>query len=168
MDLCKYAYYKSEEKYFPSLYCNIDDKRCIYSKKCLKVEKFVPLENEMWRECYKFIMEKRKNIPKDSYFVQTYRPNKNGKLYLYVVIDDKKVERILSDFTEINQDYVYIKRLSNNEYKVSLTPFVNIQPKENVEQSTQINNKNIEQTTKRNNNVRKNNKPKKIKSEIIE
>ena len=162
MDLCKYAYYKSEEKYFPNLYCSIDDKRCMYSKKCLKVEKFVPLENEMWRECYKFIMEKRKIIPKDSYFVQTYRPNRNGKLYLYVVIDDK-VERILSNFTEINQDYVYIKRLSDNEYKVSLVPFVNVQPKENI----QIKDKNIEQTEKRNN-IRKNNKPKKIKSEQVE
>ena len=162
MDLCKYAYYKSEEKYFPNLYCSIDDKRCMYSKKCLKVEKFVPLENEMWRECYKFIMEKRKIIPKDSYFVQTYRPNRNGKLYLYIVMDDK-VERILSNFTEINQDYVYVKRLSNNEYKVSLVPFVNIQPKENI----QTKDKNIEQTEKRNN-IRKNNKPKKIKSEQVE
>ena len=162
MDLCKYAYYKSEEKYFPNLYCSIDDKRCMYSKKCLKVEKFVPLENEMWRECYKFIMEKRKSIPKDSYFVQTYRPNRNGKLYLYIVMDDK-VERILSNFTEINQDYVYVKRLSNNEYKVSLVPFVNIQPKENI----QTKDKNIEQTEKRNN-IRKNNKPKKIKSEQVE
>ena len=162
MDLCKYAYYKSEEKYFPNLYCNIDNNRCMYSKKCLKVEKFVPLENEMWRECYKFIMEKRKSIPKDSYFVQTYRPNRNGKLYLYIVMDDK-VERILSNFTEINQDYVYVKRLSNNEYKVSLVPFVNIQPKENI----QTKDKNIEQTEKRNN-IRKNNKPKKIKSEQVE
>ena len=162
MDLCKYAYYKSEEKYFPNLYCNIDNNRCMYSKKCLKVEKFVPLENEMWRECYKFIMEKRKIIPKDSYFVQTYRPNRNGKLYLYIVMDDK-VERILSNFTEINQDYVYVKRLSNNEYKVSLVPFVNIQPKENI----QTKDKNIEQTEKRNN-IRKNNKPKKIKSEQVE
>ena len=158
MDLCKYAYYKSEEKYFPNLYCSIDDKRCMYSKKCLKVEKFVPLENEMWRECYKFIMEKRKSIPKDSYFVQTYRPNRNGKLYLYVVIDDK-VERILSNFTEINQDYVYVKRLSNNEYKVSLVPFVNVQPKENI----QTKDKNIEQTEKRNN-IRKNNMNMDIKS----
>ena len=69
MDLCCYAYYKPEERYCPNLWCNLDDKRCIYSKKCLKVDKFIPLEGEKWKECYKFIMEKRKNIPKDSYFV---------------------------------------------------------------------------------------------------
>ena len=45
-----------------------------------------------------------------------------GKLYLYVVIDGK-VNRILSDFTEINQDYVYVKKDGDN-YKLSLVPFV--------------------------------------------
>ena len=122
MDLCVNAYYKPEEKYMPYLYCNIDDKRCMYSKKCMKVERFVPLENEMWKECYKFIMNKKKNIPLDSYYVQTYRPNKNNKLILYVVIDEK-VERIQSDLTELNQDYVYLQK-DNNKYKISLTPIV--------------------------------------------
>ena len=122
MDLCEHAFYKPEEKYMPYLYCNIDDKRCMYSKKCMKVERFVPLENEMWKECYKFIMNKKKNIPLDSYYVQTYRPNKNNKLILYVVIDEK-VERIQSDLTELNQDYVYLQK-DNNKYKISLTPIV--------------------------------------------
>ena len=116
MDLCEHAYYKPEEKYMPYLYCNIDDKRCVYSKKCMKVERFVPLENEMWKECYKFIMQKRKNIPKDSYFVQTYRPNRVGKLILYVAMNDS-TKKIQSDFTELNQDYVYI-----DGDVISLTP----------------------------------------------
>lgn len=116
MDLCEHAYYKPEEKYMPYLYCSIDDKRCVYSKKCMKVERFVPLENEMWKECYKFIMQKRKNIPKDSYFVQTYRPNRKGKLILYIAMDDT-TKKIQSDFTELNQDYVYI-----DGDIVSLTP----------------------------------------------
>lgn len=124
MDMCKYAYYNPEEKYYPYLYCKIDNKRCIYSKKCQKLEKFIPLENEMWRECPKYIMEKIKNIPKNSNLVQAYRPNKNGKLYLYVVIDENEVQKILTDFTEINQDYVYLKKV-NKEYKASLTPFTN-------------------------------------------
>lgn len=124
MDMCKYAFYKPEEKYFPYLYCNIDNKRCIYAKKCLKVEKFIPLENEMWRECHKYIMEKVKNIPKGSYLIQAYRPNKNGKLYLYIVMGENEIERILTDFTEINQDYIYVKKV-NKEYKISLTPFAN-------------------------------------------
>lgn len=122
MDMCKYAYYNPKEKYYPYLYCKIDNKRCIYSKKCQKVEKFIPLENEMWRECPKYIMEKIKNIPKGSSLVQMYRPNKNGKLYIYVVIDENEVQKILTDFTELNQDYVYLKKI-NNEYKVSLSPF---------------------------------------------
>ena len=116
MDLCINAYYKPEEKYMPYLYCNIDNKRCMYSKKCMKVERFVPLENEMWKECYKFIMNKRKNIPKDSYFVQTYRPNKSGKLILYVAMEDS-TKRIQTDLKELKQDYVYI-----DGDTVSLTP----------------------------------------------
>lgn len=123
MDMCEHAYYKPEEKYYPYLYCKIDyNKRCIYSKKCQKVERFIPLENEMWRECPKYIMEKIKNIPKGSNLVQTYRPNKNGKLYIYVVVDENEVQKILTDFTELNQDYVYLKK-TNNGYKVSLSPF---------------------------------------------
>ena len=67
------------------------------------------------------IENKIKNIPANSYFVQSYRPNRNGKLYLYVVIKDK-VEKILSNFTTLNQDYVYLKE-GLDGYEVSLTPF---------------------------------------------
>ena len=127
MDLCEHAYYKPEEKYMPYLYCHIDDKRCVYSKKCMKVERFIPLENEMWKECYKFIMNKRNNIPEGSYFVQTYRPNRMGKLILYVAMGDS-TKRIQSNFTEFNQDYVYI-----DGDKISLTPI-----EKKVIQSTEI------------------------------
>ena len=47
MDLCEHAFYKPEEKYTPSLYCKVDEKRCIYSKRCLKVDRFIPLEGEI-------------------------------------------------------------------------------------------------------------------------
>ena len=107
MDLCEHAYYKPEEKYMPYLYCHIDDKRCVYSKKCMKVERFIPLENEMWKECYKFIMNKRNDIPEGSYFVQTYRPNRAGRLILYVAMGDT-TKKIQSRFTKLDQDYVYI------------------------------------------------------------
>ena len=118
---CPYEYYKEEETYYPRLYCNTDNKYCMYSKKCLKVEKFVSIEGELWKECYKYVENKIKNIPNGSNFVESYRPNHKGKLYLYVVIDGK-VNRILSDFTEINQDYVYVKKDGDN-YKLSLVPF---------------------------------------------
>lgn len=116
MDLCEHAYYKPEEKYMPYLYCHIDDKKCVYSKKCMKVERFIPLENEMWKECYKFIMNKRSEIPEGSYFVQTYRPNRAGRLILYVAMGDS-TKKIQSHFTKLDQDYVYI-----DGNTVSLTP----------------------------------------------
>lgn len=130
MDLCEHAFYKPEEKYTPRLYCNIDNKICVYSKRCFKVDRFIPLEGEKWRECYKYIMDKIKNIPQGSYLVQTSRPNKNGKLYLYVLVDENKIEKILTNFNEINQDYVYLKK-STNGYQVSLEPFAveEIKPK---------------------------------------
>ena len=123
MDLCEHAFYKPEEKYTPRLYCKIEDKMCIYSKRCLKVDRFIPLEGEKWRECYKYIMEKRKNIPKGSYLVQTTRPNKNGYLYLYVLVEDDKIEKILSNFKKLEQDYVYLKKTVSGKYLISLEPF---------------------------------------------
>lgn len=119
---CPYEFYKEEENYYPRLYCNTDNSYCMYSKKCLKVEKFIPIEGELWKECYKYVENKIKEIPSGSYFVESYRHNNKGKLYLYVVVDGKIV-RILSDFTEINQDYVYLKN-EDGKYKVSLVPFV--------------------------------------------
>lgn len=137
MDLCEHAFYKPEEKYTPRLYCNISDNYCIYSKRCLKVDRFIPLEGEKWKECYQYIMEKRKNIPKGSYLVQTTRPNKNGNLYLYVLVDDDKIEKISSKFTKLEQDYVYLRKTSMGGYQVGLEPFVveqsEIQSKNNDE-----------------------------------
>jgi hypothetical protein len=116
---CPYEYYKNGKEYYPRLFCNIDDTQCIYTKRCDKVEKFIPLDNQ--KECYKYNMEMQKNIPSGSNFVQTYRPNKKGELYLYVVVNDK-IEKIPSKLTELNQNYVYLKK-GINGYEVSLTPF---------------------------------------------
>lgn len=118
--MCEHMYYRNGDNYFPYLYCHLDDKICPYTKKCMKEERFVA-NGELWKECYKMIENKIKDIPDGSYFVQSYRPNRNGKLYLYVVIKDK-VERVLSNFTTINQDYIYLKE-GLDGYEVSLTPF---------------------------------------------
>ena len=67
------------------------------------------------------IEEKIKNIPKNSYYVETTRPNKNGFLYLYVVIGDK-VEKILTNLKELNQEYVYLKKTTSG-YVVSTKEF---------------------------------------------
>lgn len=146
MDLCEHAYYKPEEKYMPYLYCHIDDKRCVYSKKCMKVERFIPLENEMWKECYKFIMNKRNDIPEGSYFVQTYRPNRAGRLILYVAMGDT-TKKIQSRFTKLDQDYVYI-----DGNTISLTPIEKknseeiVKDSEVVEKSAPIKEKVVEKS----------------------
>lgn len=118
---CPYEFYKQEEQYFPHLYCKYSGKYCIYSKRCMIHEKYISIEGDKWKECYMYTESERKNIPSGSYFVQSSRPNRNGKLYLYVVLKEEVV-RILSDFTTLNQNYVYLKRV-NDSYEVSLTPF---------------------------------------------
>ena len=114
---CIYEYYK-EDEYFPRLYCKLGN-YCIYSKRCLKVNKFIPIDNQ--KECYVMIEEMKKSIPKNSYYVQAVKPNKSGFLYVYVVIGDK-VEKILTTFKELNQNHLYLKETENG-YEVSLTPF---------------------------------------------
>lgn len=163
MDLCEHAFYKPEEKYTPRLYCKIEDKMCIYSKRCLKVDRFIPLEGEKWKECYIYIMEKRKNIPKGSYLVQTTRPHKSGKLYLYVLIEDDKIEKILSNFDKLEQDYVYLRKNATGGYQVSLEPIV-------ITQSDDIDNKEdiVEEVEKEKPKKRNYNKKKEPKKEIIE
>lgn len=115
---CKYQYY-DKDTYLPRLMCSIDDGYCIYSKRCDRVHKFIPLDSQ--KECYKMILEEQKNIPIDSYFIQTYRANSKGDLYLYVIINDK-VERIVTKLKEIHQNYIYLKE-GLEGYEVSLVPF---------------------------------------------
>jgi hypothetical protein len=163
MDLCEHAFYKPEEKYTPRLYCKIEDKMCIYSKRCLKVDRFIPLEGEKWKECYIYIMEKRKNIPKDSYLVQTTRPHKSGKLYLYVLVEDDKIEKILSNFDKLEQDYVYLRKNATGGYQVSLEPIV-------ITQSNNIDDKEdtVEEIEREKPKKRNYNKKKEPKKEIVE
>lgn len=118
---CKHSYYKDDNIYYPRLYCDIDDKYCIFSKRCDVVNKYIPLDNFDEKECYKYVMGEQKNIPIGSYWVQTYRPCKRGGLYLYVVVNDK-IEKVSMDSQELKQNYVYLKE-DIDGYKVSLVPF---------------------------------------------
>ena len=122
MSLCEYAFYKDDEKFYPRLYCKTDNKWCHYVKRCEKVEKFIPIKDNVWEECGKYIMEKRKDIPNGSYFVQTTRPHKSGNLFLYVLVEEDKIEKILSPFKELKQNYIYLKK-QDKGYIVSLEPF---------------------------------------------
>lgn len=118
---CKYSYYKDEDVFFPRLYCKSDNGICIGSKRCDLKEKFVPLENYNIKSCFKYIMAEEKNIPKGSNYISTYRINKKGFLYLYVVIGDH-VERIETQLKEIDQQYIYLKK-NKDSYDISLVPF---------------------------------------------
>ena len=130
MSLCKYAFYKEEETYYPRLYCKADNKWCVYVKRCDKVEKFIPIKDDVWEECGKYIMEKRKEIPEGSYLVQTSRPNRSGNLLIYVALENKTV-RIETQFKKLEQEYVYLKETKNG-YEVSLEPFKEEKKKENI------------------------------------
>ena len=130
MSLCKYAFYKEEEKFYPHLYCKTDDKWCPYVKRCQQVEKFIPIRDNVWEECGKYIMEKRKEIPEGSYLVQTSRPNRSGNLLIYVALENKTV-RIETQFKKLEQEYVYLKETKNG-YEVSLEPFKEEKNKENI------------------------------------
>jgi hypothetical protein len=141
---CKYDYYKEEEKYCPYLYCKIDDKRCIYSKRCLKVDKFIPMDGDVWKECPKYNMQMQKEIPSGANFVQTYRIDKKGNLILYVVMNNK-VEKINTNLKELNQNYVYVQD-GLDGYEVSLFPF----QKKSI---TYTNNKDIITLEYKNNNI---------------
>lgn len=120
---CKFAYYEDLSSHMPRLKCNINNGNCVYSKVCYKVNKYI-INEEVYKECPLMIDALRKEIPNGSYYIQTARPSRNGKLYLYVVVDDH-IEKVLTDFTEINQNYVFLYK-KNGEYEVSLEKRKNV------------------------------------------
>lgn len=155
---CPYQYYIDDKQYLAKLYCKISDRYCIYSKRCDNVHRFIPMDNQ--EECYLYNMEKQKSIPNGSYYIKVKRLNKSkNKVYIYVDIKGTIV-KILTDFDEINQDYVYIKE-GDNGYNVSLTPIV--EKVENVENVSLTKNSNTDidietnykKTAKRRNNKTK-------------
>lgn len=113
---CSYSFYDKNEKYYPKLYCSIDNKMCILSKRCEKLQKFIPLEGN-YKECYKIVEQRKKNIPNGSKYIEFER---NG--YLYVDIDDTHTVKIKNSLGEINQNYIYVKE-GIDGYEISLVPF---------------------------------------------
>jgi L-fucose isomerase-like protein len=91
-------------------------------------------------------MNKRNDIPEGSYFVQTYRPNRAGRLILYVAMGDT-TKKIQSRFTKLDQDYVYI-----DGNTISLTPIEKknseeiVKDSEIVEESAPIKEKLVEKS----------------------
>lgn len=111
---CEYNYYDENEKYYPKLYCKIDNKMCIYTKRCKIQERYIALDNQ--KECYKYNMEKQKSIPNGSKYILFER-----KGYLYIDMGEH-TEKIKNTLGKIEQDYVYVKD-GLDGYDISLTPF---------------------------------------------
>lgn len=108
---CQYNYYENDY----DLMCKVNGKPCIYRKKCDKVGKFIPNDNQ--EECYIYNMEKIKNIPKGSKYIVFTK-----KDYLYVMIDDDHTIKVKNTLGKIDQDYIYLKETIDG-YEISLTPF---------------------------------------------
>lgn len=121
---CPYQYYKNPNEYYARLYCRTEnDKICIYSKRCQIQEKYIPIDelDFSWKECYLFVEQQKKDIPTQSYYVQTYRIGKNGKVILYVLVGES-IKKIQTNYTEFNQNFIYLKEGAQG-YEVSLIPF---------------------------------------------
>lgn len=107
--MCPYGFYKENETYYPYLYCKLDGKRCLYSKRCQQEEKYIPLDNQ--GECYKMIEQNTKEIPTDSYYVQNSRPSPNGT-WLYVEFEGN-VTKVEIKIKNYDKNYVYLKKKSD-------------------------------------------------------
>jgi len=113
--MCEYAYYNDKETFRAKLYCGLQKgKPCIYSRFCVRTNKFVP--NDKMETCFMAIEKKKKDIPNESYYVRFVR-----KGYLYVEIDGKVV-KVKDTIGNVN-NYVYL-RVKDGGYEASLTPFV--------------------------------------------
>lgn len=117
---CTFQYYEDEQEYYARIYCKLTGKWCMYAKRCDRVNKYVPNERE--KECYIYNMEMKNRVPEGSYFVQTSRKGKNGKLYIYVVYGDRS-KKIATDLESIEQNYVYLREGKDKNFEVSLVPF---------------------------------------------
>lgn len=111
--MCQFTFYKDEEKgtYYPQLYCHITDKECLYRKKCLTEGKYILIDGESWKDCY--IMNDyllTKNLPEGAYKVLTYNTRKNGKIELYVRLNEDTTIKVESPKNE-PLEYVYLDKV---------------------------------------------------------
>ena len=118
--MCPYSFYNDKEDYFPYLYCKLDGKRCLYSKKCNQEQRYIPLDNQ--EECYKLNEELKKSIPEGAYFVKSARPSINGT-WLYVEINGS-VNKIEIPIKNYDRNFVFIKKKSDGTLMTSDKRFV--------------------------------------------
>lgn len=122
--MCEYAYYDDKDKSKSQIYCKINNKVCLFSKFCIKQNKYIHREGV--ESCYMALEEKKKIIPNGAHYVRFVR-----KGFVYVEIEDKVIK--IQDTIGNIEDYVYVKQEGQN-YIISLSPFEEIQqpkPKRN-------------------------------------
>lgn len=113
--MCQFAYYKSEETYYPQLYCHLKDNEangyCQYRKKCEDKQKFIII-SEIWKDCYlmnDFI--KKEEIPEGSFRVVSFY-EKNGKIKLFVDVNGNNI--VIQSPNNKPLEYVYLKKDGDN------------------------------------------------------
>lgn len=107
--MCEYAYYNKNKQ----LYCKLNDKMCLFSKYCMKQNKYIHREGA--DNCYMALEESKRKIPNDACYVRFVR-----KGFVYVEIGDKVIK--IKDTLGNIENYVYISLDKNGEYKISLSP----------------------------------------------
>ena len=113
---CQYGFYKKTETNRPKLYCKITNDLCVYSKLCLRVNKYI--YNDKSEECMIRKENDKKSIPNGAYYVRFV---KNG--YAYVELGDTVVKVKCDDLDNII-NYIYIQQNNDGTYVGSLTPFM--------------------------------------------
>ena len=116
--MCSYQFYKEEEKYYPRLYCKIKENTmnpyCVYSKRCDKEKKYILLDNS--DNCIHMEEAKKLNIPKDAYYVRTYKQRANGTYSLYVDINGTRYYTMLHIKTNASS-YKFNELYRKSKYK---------------------------------------------------
>lgn len=134
---CQYGFYKKTETNRPKLYCKITNDLCVYSKLCLKVNKYI--YNDKSEECMIKKENNKKSIPNGAYYVRFI---KNG--YAYVELGDTVVKVKCDDLDGII-NYIYIQQNNDGTYIGSLTPFVsNNEAKKITKKRKKVENNNSE------------------------
>lgn len=113
---CQYGFYKKEETNRPKLYCSITKDLCVYSKLCLKVNKYI--YNDKSEECMIKKENNKKSIPNGAYYVRFIK-----KGYAYVELGDTVI-KVKCDNLDNIINYIYIQQNDDGTYVGSLTPFV--------------------------------------------
>lgn len=129
--MCEYAFYNEKEKK-SQIYCKINGKICLFSKFCIKQNKYIHREGV--ENCYMALEEKKNNIPNGAYRVRFVH-----KGFAYVEITENYVVKIKDTLGNID-NYVYLKNTEQG-YILSLSPFIDEEKKEETEQKPKRNNR---------------------------